>query len=246
MEGILAVMQNPTKLDDDKLAETVIEELAMYGYSIRQHDKGRQEQLVSLISEMRARAGYIDINKLHGMLQPITQNRESIEWLLVAIEFYIKERLKKGGCSVYESSLGFGRWRIEHCVVSPIDNIVADAVFAYNVSNWNSAEVSSAADLSVTGDVLFLRLKLQNTQIQSVGANRSCFSSGEEFDAVARIQKLKNSTFGRPDDELRGLEEQQYLERMVSDAINQFNECSVPLIREKAWALHPRNPANTV
>lgn len=89
-------MHNTTKLDDDKLAEKVIEELAMYGYSLSQHDKGRQEQFLSLISEMRTRAGYIDINKLHGMLQPITQNRESIEWLLAAMEFYIEERLKNG------------------------------------------------------------------------------------------------------------------------------------------------------
>jgi hypothetical protein len=86
-------MQNPKELDDNKLAEKVIEELGTYGYSLCQHDKGRQEQFLSLISEMRTRAGHIDINKLHDILQPITQNRQSIEWLLAAMEFYVKKRI---------------------------------------------------------------------------------------------------------------------------------------------------------
>lgn len=84
-------MQNPKELDDNKLAEKVIEGLETYGYSLYQRDKEHQEKFLSLLAEMRTRAGYIDINKLHDILQPITQNRESIEWLLAAMEFYVKK-----------------------------------------------------------------------------------------------------------------------------------------------------------
>lgn len=87
------VMQKPAELDDNKLAEKVIEGLETYGYSLYQRDKERQEQFLSLLTEMRTRAGYIDIDKLHDILEPITQNRESIEWLLVAMEFYVKKRI---------------------------------------------------------------------------------------------------------------------------------------------------------
>jgi len=86
-------MQNPKELDDNKLAEKVIEGLETYSYSLYQRDKERQEQFLSLISEMRTRAGHIDIDKLHDILQPITQNRQSIEWLLAAMEFYVKKRI---------------------------------------------------------------------------------------------------------------------------------------------------------
>ena len=88
-------MQNTKELDDNKLAEKVIEGLETYGYSLYQRDKERQEQFLSLLTEMRTRAGYIDIDKLHDILQPITQNRESIAWLLAAMEFYVKKRIEE-------------------------------------------------------------------------------------------------------------------------------------------------------
>lgn len=86
-------MRNTKELDDNKLAEKVIEGLETYGYSLYQRDKVGQEQFLSLLSELRMRVGYIDIDKLHDILQPITQNRESIEWLLAAMEFYVKKRI---------------------------------------------------------------------------------------------------------------------------------------------------------
>jgi hypothetical protein len=138
------------------------------------------------------------------------------------------DAVNEGGCSVYESSLGVGRWRIEHCVVG---DIVADALFAYDVSNFDSEFVSAENDLAVRCRVLCLRFRIDDT--------------GEEVDAVSRIKMLKNGGSGRADAELKELQEVALLESLVADAVQQFDECSVPLIRRQVWESHPRNPANT-
>jgi len=132
------------------------------------------------------------------------------------------DSVNEGGYSVCESSLGVGRWRIEHCVVG---EIVADAVFAYDVSNFASKFVFAENELFVRCRVLCLRFRIDDT--------------GEEVDAVSRIKMLKNGGSGRADAELKEL-----LESLVADAVQRFNACSVPLICRQAWASHPRNPAN--
>ena len=82
-------------MQNKKLAEKVIEGLKTYSYVLSQRDKAGQEQFLSLLSELRMRVGYIDIGELHDILEPITQNRESIEWLLAAMEFYVKKRIEE-------------------------------------------------------------------------------------------------------------------------------------------------------
>ena len=134
--------------------------------------------------------------------------------------------VNKGGCLVYESSLGVGRWRIEHCVVG---DIVADAMFAYDVSNFASEFVFAENDLFVQCRVLRLTFRIDDT--------------GEEVDAVSRIKMLKKGGNGRADVELKELQEVELLESLVADAVQQFNECSVPLICRQVWGSHPRNPA---
>jgi hypothetical protein len=135
--------------------------------------------------------------------------------------------VNKGGCLVYESSLGVGRWRIEHCVVG---DIVADVMFAYDVSNFASEFVDAEDDLSVRCRVLSLTFSVDDT--------------GEKVDAVSRIKMLKKGGNGRADVELKELQEVELLESLVADAVQQFNECSMPLICRHVWQSHPRNPAN--
>lgn len=142
------------------------------------------------------------------------------------------DAVNEGGCLVYESSLGVGRWRIEHCVVG---DIVADVMFAYDVSNFASEFVDAEDDLSVGCRVLSLAFSVDDT--------------GEKVEAVSRIKMLKNGGNGRADVELKELQEVELLEvelleSLVADAVQQFNECSVPLIRRQVWESHPRNPAN--
>lgn len=115
------------------------------------------------------------------------------------------------------SPAGTQRWRIEACVVG---NDVADALFSYSVVDSDLAV--SASDIRLTREVLSLVLRQPET--------------GEEIDIVRRLAELRSSTA------VRCIEEFNTLSSFVEDALGQFDDCSAPVIRQKIWDSHPRNP----
>lgn len=135
--------------------------------------------------------------------------------------------LNKGGCYAGADSgrAGNDKWRIENCVLG---DIVADVVFSYHISNLASEFVSAETDLAVRYSVMSLTFTREKT--------------GEEVKVDARIRNY----IARPHDFSVFCSSELpdgFAEQLVSDAIDQFNECSVPLICRKAWQSHPRNPA---
>ena len=133
------------------------------------------------------------------------------------------DAVNEGGCSVAADT-----WRIEHCVVG---DIVADAVFEFYVSNVKSEFLSDADDLWVVCSSVSLTFTVEETgeECEISGYFRGFYIPGQERSTVV------SCSLDVPDG---------FPEQLVSDAVDQFNECSVPLIRRHVWESHPRNPAN--
>jgi len=106
---------------------------------------------------------------------------------------------------------------------------VADAVFSYHISNIDSEFVSADTDLAVRCKVVSLTFTVEETgdEVKIDACIHSLLPGQRDF-AVFCSQELPDG----------------FPESLVFDAVDQFNECSVPLIRRHVWESHPRNPAN--
>lgn len=138
------------------------------------------------------------------------------------------DAVSEGGCFAGADGCkpGYAKWRIENCVVS---DIVADAVFSYCIENADSEFLYAATDFRVSCNAVSLTFTVEEIGEEvKVDACIHSFLPGQRDFAVFCSQELPDG----------------FPEQLVSDAIDQFNECSVPLIRRHVWESHPRNPAN--
>lgn len=136
--------------------------------------------------------------------------------------------VNEGGCDAGADKLMAGnqKWRIENCVAG---DIVADAVFSYHITNVNSEFLYGASDLVVVCQAVSLTFTVEETgEEMKVDARTHGYVHGHHRKTVSCSHEVPDG----------------FPEQLVSDAIDQFNECSVPLIRRHVWESHPRNPAN--
>lgn len=137
------------------------------------------------------------------------------------------DAVNEGGCDAGADNLRSGnqKWRIENCVVG---DIVADAVFSYHIRNKDSEFLYAATDLGVVCSAVLLKFTVEDT-----GDEVEVDAEMRGHGADRRMSVLCSHEV--PDG---------FPVSLVRDAIDQFNECSVPLIRRQVWESHPRNPAN--
>ena len=138
------------------------------------------------------------------------------------------DAVNEGGCDAGADNLRSGnqKWRIENCVVG---DIVADAVFSYHIRNKDSEFLYAATDLGVVCQAVSLVFTVEETgEEMKVDACTHGYVNGHHCKTVFCSHEVPDG----------------FPEQLVSDAIDQFNECSVPLIRRQVWESHPRNPAN--
>ena len=138
------------------------------------------------------------------------------------------DAVNEGGCFAGADGCkpGYAKWRIENCVVG---DIVADAVFSYCIENADSEFLYGPSDFRVSCNAVSLTFTVEETgEEMKVDACMHGFVDGRRDVAVFCSHELPDG----------------FPESLVSDAIDQFNECSVPLIRRQVWESHPRNPAN--
>ena len=137
------------------------------------------------------------------------------------------DAVNEGGCYAGTDNCkpGTAKWRIENCVVG---DIVADAVFSYHIENADSAFLYGPSDLRVSCTAVSLTFTVDETgeEVKVDGCMHGFVNGRRDVGVFCSVEL--------PDG---------FAEQLVSDAIDQFNECSVPLICRKAWQSHPRNPA---
>ena len=140
------------------------------------------------------------------------------------------DAVNEGGCYAGADNCkpGTAKWRIENCVVG---DIVADAVFSYHIENADSEFLYGPSDLRVSCTAVSLTFTVDETgeEVKVDGCMHGFVNGRRDVGVFCSVEL--------PDG---------FPESLVFDAVDQFTECSMPLVRRHAWESHPRNPANAV